>query len=129
MLTLNETLIPPAVDGSVTPGPSSDDHRNGDREPTGDAGIEPRVVDHGPIGAAEIERMAWDLERAGLGGRDDVAARSIARSIARLVDRARPAGVSPVLIDVLADAAAPEPARIRAFGRVAVELAARRAAA
>jgi len=69
----------------------------------------------------EIDRLAWDVERAGLSGHEDV--------IERIVERARPSGVSPVLVGVLADQAAPECARIRAFGRVALQLGSHRLAA
>ncbi len=65
----------------------------------------------------EIDRLAWDVERAGLTGHEDV--------IERIIDRARPSGVNPVLVGVLADRAEPENARIRAFGRVALQLGAR----
>jgi hypothetical protein len=62
----------------------------------------------------EIDRLAWSVERTGLDGQETV--------IDRVVERARPAGVNPVLVDVLADSNEPECARVRAFGRVALEL-------
>ncbi len=42
-----------------------------------------------------------------------------------MVRAARAAGVSPSLVDVLADPTEPEVARLRAFGHVAAALAAR----
>ncbi len=73
------------------------------------------------IDDTEIDRLAWDVERAGLGGHEAV--------IDRVVERARPAGVNPVLVDVLADPGAPECARVRALGRVAMYLGSHRLAA
>jgi len=78
--------------------------------------VSPTVIDD-----TEIDRFAWEVERAGLGGHEAV--------IDRVVERARPAGVNPVLVDVLADPAAPECARVRAFGRVAMSLGSHRLAA
>ncbi len=69
----------------------------------------------------ELDRLAWTLERTGIDGHESL--------IDRVVDRARPAGVTPVLVDVLASPAEPECARIRAFGRVALELGSHREAA
>ncbi len=73
------------------------------------------------IDDTEIDRLAWDLERTGLAGREDI--------IGRVVDRAGPSGVNPVLVAVLADRSEPECARIRAFGRVALQLGSRPLAA
>lgn len=64
----------------------------------------------------QLVRLAWDLESFGFAGQE-VALRSVIRA-------ARAAGVSPLLVDVLADPSEPEAARFRAFGRVATELAA-----
>jgi hypothetical protein len=63
----------------------------------------------------QLLRLAWDLESFGFASQE-VALRPVIRA-------ARAAGVSPVLVDVLADPAEPEVARLRAFGRVATELA------
>ena len=62
----------------------------------------------------EVDRLAWTLERTGIAGHE--------ADIGRLVDRARPGGASPVLVEVLGDPAEPECARIRAFGLVAMQL-------
>ena len=59
--------------------------------------------------------LASDLESFGFAGQE-VALRPIIRA-------ARAAGVTPLLVDVLADPSEPEVARLRAFGRVATELA------
>ena len=64
----------------------------------------------------EIDRLAWTLELTGISGHED--------DIARLVDRAGPEGASPVLVGVLGDRSEPECARIRAFGLVAMQIAA-----
>jgi len=53
--------------------------------------------------------------------RDGVAAHH--RHLRQVALDARRAGLSPVLADVLADADAPEVARLRAFGRLAAQLA------
>lgn len=62
----------------------------------------------------DLATLAWDLEFHGLSGRDD--------AVLRVARWARVAGMNPVLVDVLADPAAPEVARLRAFGRIATEL-------
>lgn len=72
------------------------------------------VITMTPIADNEIDRLAWTLERTGIAGHED--------AIDQVVERARPVGVTPVLVDVLASPAEPENARIRAFGRVALEL-------
>jgi hypothetical protein len=69
-----------------------------------------------PITDHEIDRLAWRIEAHGLSGMEDV--------LRRVVHRARNSGASRVLLEVLADAHAPEVARIRAFGRVAMHIAA-----
>jgi hypothetical protein len=63
----------------------------------------------------DLASLAWDLESHGLSGRND--------AVLRVARWARVAGVNRVLVDVLADPSAPEPARLRAFGRIATELA------
>jgi hypothetical protein len=68
------------------------------------------------VTAHQLLQLAWDLESRGFSGQE-VALRPVIRA-------ARAAGVSPLLVDVLADPAEPEVARLRAFGRVATELAA-----
>ena len=68
-----------------------------------------------PITDDEIDRLAWHIEAKGLAGTDE--------ALRRVVQRACRSEVSPVLVDVLADPAQPVAARIRAFGRVALQLA------
>jgi hypothetical protein len=63
-----------------------------------------------------LVQLAWDLESRGFEGHE-VAVRQVVRS-------ARIAGVSRILVDVLADPTEPEVARMRAFGRIAAALAA-----
>lgn len=64
-----------------------------------------------------LEALGERIARSGFGGVDaDLAA---VASMARGVD------LSPVLIDVMLGAAEPTPARVRAFGRIACDLAAR----
>jgi hypothetical protein len=62
----------------------------------------------------QLEQLAWDLECRGFAGQE-VAIHQVVRS-------ARAAGISRTLVDVLADPAEPEIARLRAFGRVATAL-------
>ena len=69
------------------------------------------------ISDREIERLAWHIELHGLAGHDE--------AIRNVVQRAHTAGASPVLAGVLADRNEPEVARIRAFGLVALQIAAR----
>jgi hypothetical protein len=64
----------------------------------------------------QLLEMAWDLESGGFAGQE-VALRPVIRA-------ARVLGVSRTLVDVLADPAEPEVARMRAFGQVASALAA-----
>jgi hypothetical protein len=61
--------------------------------------------------------LAWDLESRGFEGHE-VAVRQVVRS-------ARTAGLSRTLVDILADPAEPEVARLRAFGELAAALALR----
>jgi hypothetical protein len=63
----------------------------------------------------QLLHLASDLESFGFSGQE-VALRPVIRA-------ARAAGVTSVLVDVLADPSEPEVARLRAFGRVATELA------
>ena len=64
----------------------------------------------------QLVELAWDLELRGFAGQE-AALRPVIRA-------ARVLGVSRTLVDVLADPAEPEVARLRAFGRVATALAA-----
>lgn len=64
-----------------------------------------------------LAKLAADLESGGFVGHD-TAVRSV-------VQAARARGVSPVLVDILADPGEPEVARLRAFGRVAATLSLR----
>ena len=64
----------------------------------------------------QLIQLAWDLESGGFEGHE-VAVRQVVRS-------ARAAGLSPTVVDVLADPTEPEVARVRAFARVATSLAA-----
>lgn len=70
---------------------------------------------HTPLSIAAVERLAWAIERDGLVDHHHV--------VAEVAARAADAGISPVLVGVLADPAEPEVARIRAFGIVALALA------
>jgi hypothetical protein len=70
------------------------------------------------MSTAQLLELAWDLEFHGFAGhRQEVALRPVIRA-------ARVLGVSRTLVDVLADPAEPEVARMRAFGHVAAALAA-----
>jgi hypothetical protein len=69
-----------------------------------------------PISDEEVDRLAWHIEARGLTG--------VEKELRRVVERARSSGVSPVLVDVLADPTEPEVARMRAFGHVALHMAA-----
>jgi hypothetical protein len=60
--------------------------------------------------------LANDLASDGLGGHE--------RAVRAVVREARVRGVSPTLVSILADPREPEAARLRAFGRIAVALAA-----
>ena len=64
----------------------------------------------------QLHELAWDLEFRGFAGQE-VALRPVIRA-------ARVLGVSRTVVDVLADPAEPEVARMRAFGQVASALAA-----
>ena len=64
----------------------------------------------------DLERVAWRLEQRGTVGME--------RELHAVATAARRAGVRPVATAVLDDRDAPEVARIRAFGLVAVALAA-----
>jgi hypothetical protein len=60
--------------------------------------------------------LARDLEQDGFHGHE--------LSIRQVAHSARAAGVSPVIIAILADPSEPEVARLRAFGRVTAAIAA-----
>jgi hypothetical protein len=64
----------------------------------------------------QLRELAWDLEFRGFAGQEN-ALRPVIRA-------ARVLGVSRTLVDILADPAEPEAARMRAFGHVATALAA-----
>jgi hypothetical protein len=71
--------------------------------------------------ADELDRagllgLSWDLANDGFQGHEP--------SIRQVVRLARAAGISAVLVDILADPSEPEVARHRAFGRIAAALAA-----
>ena len=78
------------------------------------------TIDTGSIDTVEIDRLAWLIDRHGLGAVTPT-------QIDGVVEHARTTGASPVLINVLADATEPTNARTRAFGMVALQ-ASRRAA-
>ena len=69
------------------------------------------------MSSTDLADLAWDLASDGFVGREP--------TVRQVVRTARAAGVSPVLAAVLGDAREPEIARLRAFGRIAAELAAR----
>jgi hypothetical protein len=75
-----------------------------------------RTLEGMEITDREIEQMSWRIE-ATRSLRDETA------GITAVVHRAAAEGASPVLIGVLADPTAPEVARIRAFGKLALQLA------
>ncbi|MEO1059130.1 MAG: hypothetical protein AAFY28_19645 [Actinomycetota bacterium] len=62
-----------------------------------------------------LEQLAWAIERDGLPGHE--------ARIDRIVKYAEDRPVSRVLLHVLADRNAPEVARVRAFGKLAMQLA------
>jgi hypothetical protein len=64
----------------------------------------------------QLPNLAWALSSDGLDAHEV--------SIRQVVSWARAAGVSPVLVGILADPSEPEVARLRAFGRIATALAA-----
>ena len=59
----------------------------------------------------DLTQLALDLATDGI-ARHELAVLDVVRA-------ARAAGVSPTLVDILADPAQPEVARLRAFGRIA----------
>ena len=63
----------------------------------------------------DLHLLAEDLASHGLVGHE--------AAVAAVSRAARSAGLSPVLVDVLADADAPEVARLRAFGMLTARLA------
>lgn len=62
----------------------------------------------------DLSVLACDLDARGVAGCEE--------SLQAVALRARAAAVDAVLVDVLADPTAPEVARMRAFGRIAVLL-------
>ena len=68
------------------------------------------------MSSRDLTELAWDLASDGFLGHE-AAVRDVVRT-------ARAHGASAVFIDVLADVRQPEVARLRAFGRLAAELAA-----
>jgi hypothetical protein len=67
------------------------------------------------LGRDQYLDLARDLEQDGFQGHE--------LSIRQVAHSACAAGVSPVIVAILADPSEPEVARLRAFGRVATELA------
>lgn len=74
------------------------------------------MIDHVHEPATLIE-LAWDLACDGVGGHED--------AVRQVILVGREAGVSPILVAVLADPHEPEVARLRAFGHIAAALARR----
>ena len=68
------------------------------------------------LGRDQYFDLARDLEQDGFRGHE--------LTIRQVANSARAAGVSPVIVAILADPSEPEVARLRAFGRVAAALAA-----
>ena len=66
----------------------------------------------------DMDRLAWHIELHGLVGKEE--------ALRNVVQLARTSGASRLLADVLADRTEPEVARIRAFGLLALQIAARR---
>jgi hypothetical protein len=64
----------------------------------------------------QLVDLAWALASDGFAGHEG--------SIRQVVRSARAAGVSPIVVGILADPSEPEVARLRAFGHVATALAA-----
>ncbi|MBA3289709.1 MAG: hypothetical protein H0U21_17145 [Acidimicrobiia bacterium] len=62
----------------------------------------------------DLLQLAMDIEARGLKGRE--------ADVRQVVRAARVAGISRVSVDVLADDAQPEVARLRAFGTIAAAL-------
>ena len=71
------------------------------------------------INDRSLERIAFDIDRFGIN--------AVEFALDGVVDRARSADVSPVLVSVLADPSEPEIARARAFGMIATRVAGRAA--
>jgi hypothetical protein len=63
----------------------------------------------------ELFALAWELDAHGFAGQEG--------AVRRVVRSARALGLSPTLVDILADPTEPEVARLRAFGHVATTLA------
>ncbi len=62
-----------------------------------------------------LTELAWQIDAGGLAAAED--------DVAVVVAAARATGARPVLVEVLEDLTAPEPVRVRAFGRLALHLA------
>ena len=99
--------------------PTHDAHPHDQHEPDrrdGDDEMTPALLEHpAETEVTRLERMAWRLERDGLTGSDE--------DVAAVVGLARRSPVSQVLTEVLADESAPAVVRIRAFGKLALQLA------
>ena len=68
-----------------------------------------------PRASVDIDALAWEIERVGLVGHE--------AAISDTVDFATTRPVSRVLVDVLGDTGAPDVVRIRAFGKLVLQLA------
>ncbi len=63
------------------------------------------------MSTAELIQLGYELDAGGFAGRE--------LAVRRLVRDAREAGLAPAVVDVLADATAPDVARLRAFAAAA----------
>ena len=72
------------------------------------------------MSSTDLTDLAWDLASDGFVGREN--------AVRQVVRTARAQGVPAVLTEVLANPSEPAVARLRAFGRIAAQLAAPRAA-
>ncbi|MEM8621698.1 MAG: hypothetical protein AAGF73_18470 [Actinomycetota bacterium] len=75
----------------------------------------PPAVGPRPCATVDTDALAWAIERVGLAGHES--------AIAETLDFAATQPVSRVLLDVLGDTDAPDVVRIRAFGKLALQLA------
>ncbi len=97
---MNTTIAtPPPVTAAETAGPSR--MTNPDHFEVGDI--------------TQLRALAHDLADGGIEGRE--------LAVRRVVRAAQAVGVSPTLVDLLADPTEPEVARLRAFGLIATALA------
>lgn len=85
--------------------------------PDASASFDGASFDPARHGRDPLTELGWCIERFGLAG--------VESEVAEVARRAGLAGVSPVLVGVLADEREPEVARIRAFGLVALGLSRR----